>query len=99
MRAGDVYRPGWAPALEASLFGSAQTTKLRWSRRMTVEEMVGYAQTLSSWLSADEGERERRRRNLSDYLQGELGLGDDTAVQVPMITAVHVAPVHRLQYS
>ncbi len=66
---------------------------------MTVEEMVGYAQTLSSWLSADEGERERRRRNLSDYLQGELGLGDDTAVQVPMITAVHVAPVHRLQYS
>ncbi|WP_170228488.1 class I SAM-dependent methyltransferase [Nesterenkonia populi] len=99
MRAGDVFRPGWRPALDPGRFGPPATTEWRWSRSLTVSQVFGYATTLSSWLSAEEGERARRRRNLCDYLGGELGLTDEDAVEIPMITGLHVAQGRPVQYS
>lgn len=91
MRAGDVYRPGWQPVLKGRLFGPVQTTEHRWSRSLTVGEIFRYATTLSSWLSAGEADRARRRANLEDYLLGELGLSEDSEVELPMITVLHLA--------
>lgn len=91
MRAGDVYRPEWQPTLAPALFCSVQSTEYRWQRTLTVAELFRYATTLSSWLSADDAERTRRRANLTDYLHGELGLADDDAVELPQITALHTA--------
>lgn len=91
MRAGDTYRPGWRPALDAERFSPVRTTEYRWTRTLSVAEIFRYATTLSSWLSADDAQRGRRRTNLSDYLHGELGLADDDAVELPQITALHSA--------
>ena len=91
MRAGDVYRPDWKPALETELFGPVQTTQHRWSRRLNVAEIFRYATTLSSWLSASEKDRARRRGNLEDYLLDERGLGEQDVLELPMITVLHTA--------
>src|SRR5699024_6875524 len=64
MRAGDVYRPGWRPTLEAGKFTAPQTGEHRWTRTLSVGELFRYATTLSSWLTADDDARARRRANL-----------------------------------
>ena len=89
MRAGDVYRPGWRPTLEAQSFTTPQAVEYRWSRILSVSEIFRYATTLSSWLAADDAERARRRANLQDYLHGELGLDAEDAVELPQITVLH----------
>lgn len=91
MRAGDVYRPQWRPTLDAELFGPVQTTEHRWSRSLSVAEIFRYATTLSSWLSASEEDRIRRRGNLEDYLLRERGLAEEDVLELPMITALHAA--------
>lgn len=91
MRAGDVYRPGWKPALEEPRFDPVRTVEYRWSRSLTVGEIFRYATTLSSWLSAGEKDRARRRANLEDYLLRERGLTEEDAVELPMITVLHSA--------
>lgn len=91
MRAGDVYRPGWKPVLDTQLFGPVQTTEHRWSRRLSVRQIFRYATTLSSWLSAAEKDRVRRRGNLEDYLMRERGLRLEDEVELPMITVLHTA--------
>ncbi len=89
MRAGDVYRPGWSPALDSGLFGPVRSSEHRWSRSLSVAEIFRYATTLSSWLSAGEADRARRRANLEDYLLRERGLREDDAVGLPVITVLH----------
>lgn len=91
MRAGDVYRPQWRPTLDAELFGPVKTTEHRWSRRLNVAEIFRYATTLSSWLSASEKDRIRRRGNLEDYLLRERGLAEEDVLELPMITVLHAA--------
>ncbi|WP_300345433.1 class I SAM-dependent methyltransferase [Nesterenkonia sp.] len=91
MRAGDVYRPDWRPALDPEIFGQRRSTEYRWARSLTVEEIFRYATTLSSWLSAEDHERARRRANLEDYLFGELGLSATDSLHLPQITALHTA--------
>lgn len=91
MRAGDTYRPGWRPTLDAQRFSPTQTTEYRWTRTLSVAEIFRYATTLSSWLSADDAQRGRRRTNLGDYLHRELGLADDDAIELPQLTALHTA--------
>lgn len=91
MRAGDTYRPGWRPALDPRRFTAASTTEYRWTRALSVAGIFRYAMTLSSWLSAEDHQRARRRANLSDFLHRELGLDDDDPVQLPQITVLHAA--------
>lgn len=91
MRAGDTYRPGWRPTLDEQVFTPLRTTEYRWTRTLTAAELFRYATTLSSWLSAAEDERARRRANLEDFLHRELGLSSDAPVQLPQITALHTA--------
>lgn len=91
MRAGDVYRPDWQPALNPQLFSTVQSREYRWQRSLTVAEIFGYATTLSSWLTADGAERAKRRRNLEDYLLKELGLSLSSELRIPSITGLHMA--------
>lgn len=91
MRAGDVYRPGWRPALDTEKFTEPQTVEHRWSRTLTVGQVLRYATTLSSWLAADDDARARRRANLQDYLHRELGLNATDTVELPQITVLHTA--------
>ncbi|WP_120005825.1 class I SAM-dependent methyltransferase [Nesterenkonia muleiensis] len=93
MRAGDVYRREWQPTLDPALFTPVQSTEYRWQRTLTVAELFRYATTLSSWLSAADAERARRRANLADYLHGDLGLANDDAVELRQITGLHTARV------
>lgn len=96
MRAGDVYRPGWKPVLEEHRFEPVQSVEYRWSRSLKVGEIFRYATTLSSWLSAGETDRARRRANLEDYLLRERGFTEEDIVELPMITVLHSARLHRL---
>lgn len=91
MRAGDTYRPGWQPTLDGDSFTTLQTQEYRWQRSLSVEQIFHYATTLSSWLSADEGERAKRRGNLEDFLLRERGLSMDDVVNIPQITGLHTA--------
>ncbi|GAA4829255.1 class I SAM-dependent methyltransferase [Garicola koreensis] len=91
MRAGDVYRPGWRPTLDTECFTQPQTVEHRWSRTLSVAEILRYATTLSSWLAAEDDARARRRANLQDYLHRELGLTAADTVELPQITVLHTA--------
>lgn len=91
MRAGDVYRPGWRPRLDPEYFSPASSLEYRWSRTLKVTEIFRYATTLSSWLSADDAERARRRTNLEDFLLRERGLAPEDSVMLPQITALHMS--------
>lgn len=92
MRAGDVYRPGWVPPVNGELFGPAVTHEFGWSREITPEEIKRLATTLSSWLSAAEKDRTRRRRNLDWYLDEHLGFAPGEPVELPYITVLHRYP-------
>lgn len=91
MRAGDVYRPDWRPSLNPELFSPASSTEYRWKRTLKVTEILRYATTLSSWLSADDVERAKRRTNLEDFLLRERGLAPEDSVVLPQITALHMS--------
>lgn len=91
MRAGDVYRPDWQPRLDPGHFSPARSNEYRWSRTLSVAEILRYATTLSSWLAADEAERLRRQSNLEDFLLGELALNPEDPVVLPQITALHMS--------
>ncbi len=91
MRAGDVYRPGWTPPVDPALFGAWTTRETRWERSITPEEIRTLSTTLSSWLSADEPARERRRANLDWYLDEHLELPPGEPVQLPYLTVLHTS--------
>ncbi len=91
MRAGDVYRRGWAPAVEAAAFLPWQRREERWVREITPEGIRRLSHTLSSWLSADEPDRRRRAANLDWYLDEHLGLAPGESVELPYITVLHMA--------
>lgn len=91
MRAGDVHRPGWSPPLNPRLFAPAETVELRWTRRLSADELRRLAATMSSWLRAGEKERARRRENLDWYLAEHTGLAADDAVELPYLTVLHTA--------
>ncbi|GAA1137391.1 class I SAM-dependent methyltransferase [Nesterenkonia lutea] len=91
MRAGDVYRPGWTPSVDAAHFGAWRTTLTRWQRSITPEQIRTLSTTLSSWLSADEPARERRRANLDWYLDEHLALPPGEPVQLPYLTVLHTS--------
>lgn len=90
MRAGDNYRPEWSPRLGPG-FGAVTSTEYRWNRLMTAEELLRLNTTLSSWLSAKETDRRRRRENLSWYLYEHLAHEPGEQIEVPYITSLHVA--------
>ncbi|MDO5493753.1 MAG: class I SAM-dependent methyltransferase [Nesterenkonia sp.] len=90
MRAGDVRRPGWRPDFGPA-FGEVTTDELPWERAITPEEIRRLSTTLSSWLTADEGERARRRGNLDWYLDEHLGLVPGGTVPLPYVTVLHSA--------
>lgn len=91
MRAGDVYRPDWQPVLNPELFSPVQSREYRWQRSLTVAEIFGYATTLSSWLTADNAERTKRRSNLKSFLLEELGLSLSSELRLAQITGLHIA--------
>ncbi|WP_218220379.1 class I SAM-dependent methyltransferase [Nesterenkonia sp. Act20] len=91
MRAGDVYRPGWTPPVDPAFFGGWTTQETRWERAITPEEIRTLSTTLSSWLSADEPARERRRANLDWYLEEHLELPPGKPVQLPYLTVLHTS--------
>lgn len=88
MRAGDVRRPGWRPDFGRS-FGEVTTQEHSWERRVTPEEIHRLSRTLSSWLTADEQERVRRRANLEWYLSDHLGRASGENVVLPYTTMVY----------
>ncbi|MDR8018010.1 class I SAM-dependent methyltransferase [Nesterenkonia aerolata] len=90
MRAGDVRRPGWRPDFGRS-FGEVTTQEHSWERRVTPEEIHRLSRTLSSWLTADEQERARRRANLEWYLSDHLGRASGENVVLPYTTMVYAA--------
>lgn len=89
MRAGDVYRPQWQPRLEAPHFSPVETAVFRHSRSITPEEILRLATTLSSWLSADVQDRQRRQRNLEWYLDEHLSFAPEAPVDLPYRTVLH----------
>ncbi|MGJ9424859.1 class I SAM-dependent methyltransferase [Nesterenkonia halotolerans] len=91
MRAGDVYRPGWTPAVDPALFGAWTTQETRWERAITPEEIRTLSTTLSSWLLADGPARKRRRANLDWYLDEHLELSPGEPVQLPYLTVLHTS--------
>ena len=91
MRAGDIYRPGGAPALHPGLFLPVETMETRWTRELTSAGVRRLATTLSSWLSAGEKERQRRRANLDWYLGEHTGLAPEDQVVLPYVTVLHAA--------
>ncbi|GAA1171786.1 methyltransferase domain-containing protein [Nesterenkonia xinjiangensis] len=91
MRAGDVHRPGWVPPMNPRLFAEPRTEEFTWSRRLTADQVRGLATTMSSWLSAGEKERARRRANLDWYLQEHSGLAGGDLVELPYLTVLHTA--------
>ena len=91
MRAGDVYRPGWTPPVDSQRFGAWSTRESRWERAITPQEIRTLSTTLSSWLSADEVARERRRANLDWYLDEHLELPPDQPVQLPYLSVLHTS--------
>ena len=91
MRAGDVHRPGWVPPMNPRLFAEPRTEEFTWSRRLTADQVRGLATTMSSWLSAGEKERARRRANLDWYLQEHSGLAGGDVVELPYLTVLHTA--------
>lgn len=90
MRAGDVRRPGWRPDF-GTAFGEVISEEFSWERRVTAEEIRRLSTTLSSWLTADEVERARRRANLDWYLDEHLGLLPTETLTLPYLTMVHTA--------
>lgn len=94
MRAGDNYRPDWKLQLGPG-FTEPHSAEYRWSRSVTTDELMRLNTTLSSWLTADGEQRARRRENLSWYLHQHLGYQPGAEVQVPYITSLHTARVHR----
>lgn len=90
MRAGDSYRPNWSPRLGPG-FGAVDTFEYRWTRFMTPEQLLRLNTTLSSWLSAKEPDRRRRRENLTWYLYEHLGCQPGERIEVPYITTLHIA--------
>lgn len=90
MRAGDNYRPGWSPRLGPG-FSAVQTSEYRWTRSMTPEDLLRLNTTLSSWISAKEPDRGRRRENLTWYLHEHLGYQPSERIEVPYITSLHIA--------
>ncbi|KUG58851.1 class I SAM-dependent methyltransferase [Nesterenkonia jeotgali] len=91
MRAGDVYRPGWTPPVDPARFDAWHTTQARWERGITPEGIRELSTTLSSWLSADEPARARRRANLDWYLDEHLGLTPGEPVALPYLTVLHTS--------
>ncbi|GAA1119600.1 class I SAM-dependent methyltransferase [Nesterenkonia jeotgali] len=91
MRAGDVYRPGWTPPVDPARFDAWHTTQTRWERGITPEDIRELSTTLSSWLSADEPARARRRANLDWYLDEHLGLTPGEPVALPYLTVLHTS--------
>lgn len=94
MRAGDVYRPGWTPSVDRERFSAWQTTQTRWERRITPEQIRELSTTLSSWLSADDAARTRRRANLDWYLDEHLALKPGEPVSLPYLTVLHTSVLH-----
>lgn len=91
MRAGDVYRPGWTPPVDPARFSAWETTQIRWERGITPEQIRELATTLSSWLSADESARARRRANLDWYLDEHLELSPGEPVSLPYLSVLHTS--------
>ncbi|MGJ9405446.1 class I SAM-dependent methyltransferase [Nesterenkonia aurantiaca] len=91
MRAGDVYRPGWTPPVDPAHFSAWETTLTRWERGITPEQIRELGTTLSSWLSADESARARRRSNLDWYLDEHLALTPGEPVALPYLTVLHTS--------
>lgn len=91
MRAGDNFRPGWQPRLDPRHFTPVETTLIHWERRIPVEQILDLATTMSSWLSATEKDRDRRRGNLTWYLYEHLGHAPEQQLRIPYITAWYTA--------
>ncbi|MGJ9374226.1 class I SAM-dependent methyltransferase [Nesterenkonia sp. CF4.4] len=91
MRAGDVYRPCWTPPVNPAHFGAWETTQQRWERQITPEQIRELSTTLSSWLSAAEAARARRRENLDWYLDEHLALTPGEPVALPYLTVLHTS--------
>lgn len=91
MRAGDVYRPGWTPPVNPAHFTAWDTTPHHWERQITPEQIRQLSTTLSSWLSAEEPARARRRANLDWYLDEHLGLPPGEPVTLPYLTVLHTS--------
>nr|WP_255546273.1 MULTISPECIES: class I SAM-dependent methyltransferase [unclassified Nesterenkonia] len=91
MRAGDVYRPGWTPPVDPARFSAWETTLTRWERGITPEQIRELGTTLSSWLSADEPARARRRANLDWYLDEHLALTPGEPVALPYLSVLHTS--------
>lgn len=91
MRAGDVHRPGWTPPLDPAAFEPVSTEHTGWTRTITGDGIRRLATTLSSWLSADDADRARRRENLDWYLDEHLGLAAGEEVALPYLTVLHTA--------
>ncbi|MCH8570215.1 methyltransferase domain-containing protein [Nesterenkonia sp. AY15] len=91
MRAGDVYRPGWTPPVDPARFIAWDTTQTRWERQITPEQIRELSTTLSSWLSAEEPARARRRANLDWYLDEHLELTPGEPVALPYLTVLHTS--------
>lgn len=90
MRAGDVYRPEWQPDAGPD-FVADPPYQLLWNRQITPEEILRLVTTLSSWLSGDESDRDRRRGNLQWYLYEHLGFTPGEPVHLPYRTVLHTA--------
>ncbi|GAA1814260.1 class I SAM-dependent methyltransferase [Nesterenkonia flava] len=105
MRAGDVYRPQWQPQFDAGSSAPGSVTPRSFSpvvssvfthaRSITPEEILRLATTLSSWLSAPEKDRARRRDNLQWYLYEHLGHREGEELSLPYLTALHTSGFSR----
>lgn len=91
MRAGDVYRPGWSPAIGPVHFTAWERQEHRWVRKITPEDLRRLSRTLSSWLSAQDADRRRRAANLDWYLDEHMGFTPGEDVELPYITVLHMA--------
>jgi SAM-dependent methyltransferase len=91
MRAGDVYRPGWSPAIDPVYFTAWERQERRWVRAITPEDIRRLSRTLSSWLSAHDADRRRRAANLDWYLDEHMAFTPGETVELPYITVLHLA--------
>lgn len=91
MRAGDVYRPGWSPAIDPVHFTAWERQEHRWVRKITPEDIRRLSRTLSSWLSAHDADRRRRAANLDWYLGEHMAFTPGETVELPYITVLHMA--------
>ena len=91
MRAGDVYRPGWSPAIDPVHFTAWERQEHRWVRTITPEDIRRLSRTLSSWLSAHDADRRRRAANLDWYLDEHMAFTPGETVELPYITVLHMA--------